>query len=124
LTALDGLDSCYMNLRVKDFVQSGLLKSFSDYKFVVNLYSRDLYFIGLKSGLLARAPSKKHDQIIIKASRVQASFRLSIERRWLERSLSLLLASVAIFLGENLFHNCRYYAHSHSLTLNRKSLIH
>ena len=40
----------YKNLCQKDFESTGLLSIFEDYRFLENIFSRDLYFVGFKKG--------------------------------------------------------------------------
>lgn len=124
LTALTELDSYYMNLRAIDLINTCLLRPFSDFRFAVNLYSRDLYFVGIKSGPFESVSPSRLDAIINKASRVGVSVQLSRSRKLLECSISVLLATAALLLGEKLFHSIRFYAHSLGIKTNRKSLIH
>jgi SAM-dependent methyltransferase len=125
LTALADNDAYYGNLSASDFKQSRLLQSFDCLLLDKNLYSRDLYFVGLKKEVTSQVILKMSlKKIKDKLAKVKASSAISPQRLAAEAFLSYSIATVARFLGENRFHDFRYYMRKAGIKVNRSSLIH
>lgn len=102
LTALNHFPDYYRNLSPADFKKElDLDGMFSEYKFFINPFSRDLYFIGVKHGGNAAIPAALSDDIkaIKKARRISA---LSEFRRRFKFLLHYISAKL---LGERLYHD-------------------
>lgn len=98
-------DNYYRNLDIYDFKRTGLLKSFSSYRFGKNFYSRDLYFVGIKNGGYC---SLDLEGIFEEARSIRTERKLSraqIAMAKISYSLRYLLAKL---LGEAKYHNLAF----------------
>ena len=102
LTSLKLSDSYYQNLDKYDFMRTGLLKNFSIYKFMNNLYTRDIYFIGIKQGGVA---SIDFDLISAEVSSMIKESELSLGQDIVAKTSYYFRYIIAKILGEKRYHN-------------------
>ncbi|WP_295392339.1 class I SAM-dependent methyltransferase [uncultured Thiodictyon sp.] len=110
LTAEVSGGNYYKNLDVSDFRRTGLLKNFTGFRFVRNIYAKDIYFIGIKKGdPLPQGIVRLLDCISDKASLLISEKPLPLSKiidaqlRWIARyALSKLV-------GEKRYHDIVFF---------------
>jgi SAM-dependent methyltransferase len=110
LTALEGHCDYYRNLTRRDFeARISLQNHFSDFLFVTNRYSKDLYFAGCKRDAVPNSNLKAKIESVRRAARrinegrkVHAGRALAANMEWWAKW------SLERALGETNYHNLRY----------------
>lgn len=124
LTALELGDPYYKNLTASDFKKTGLLEGLLCYKFGVNIYSNDLYFIGIKTG----APTDAADKVnhLFKKIKHNESGKPTSRLRAFKKKIQFAqMTAIASVVGEKIFHDI-HYAKKHAkaeLNLFCKKLV-
>jgi len=98
-------ENYYRNLDVSDFQRTRLLKGFSRYGFGKNIYSRDLYFVGIKKGGYC---SLDLEGIFGEARSIRSEHGLSKAQMTVVKISYFLRYLLAKMLGEAVYHNLAF----------------
>ena len=100
----------YRNLDVADFKKTGLLKNFSAYKFIKNIYSKDLYFIGFKEGVHDEENfvTERLNLLENDAKNIKNEKRLSFVGDILSRLSWVIRYLIAKIVGERMYHQLMF----------------
>lgn len=108
LTALSNYPDYYKNLKPKDFYQAfNLAEMFSEHLFILNPYSKDLYFVALKRSQGEPSNQLLNEYLIKRLrsiKREKPTNRFKQLRVWIKFYYRYAIATL---LGEKIYHNLR-----------------
>lgn len=109
LTALNNFPDYYKNLAPKDFRRNvDLNNGFESYRFFLNAYSKDLYFMGIKKKTTGEAMQSICPDIITRIKNIRREKHVSFISSLRHRLKFLYRYSLASVLGEGNYHDLKY----------------
>ncbi len=107
LTSTGDTHNYYHNLKEQDIRENIPLDNFfSEYKFFVNVYSRDLYLVAIKKGQSHR--TQISEQLVKNVAEIRKPKYMSVFARARYHFFFFTRAWVATLLGEKKYHDLRY----------------
>ncbi len=123
LTSENSFPDYYRNLEASDFEKNiDLAKHFDDFAFFTNVYSFDLYFVGIKKGGEGDAVGNKLCNLAEKMRGNTTPEGTSVLRAVRAYAKWIFKYSLAKLLGETAFHNLKYAFKKTSRTLRNKPI--
>jgi SAM-dependent methyltransferase len=108
LTAIQHGDPYYQNLTATDFIKTGLLGSFKYYKFESNIFTKDLYFVGVKR----EAPSDSNEKIttlIKRTNELNFAAKINPAKAFRKKISHAQITLLVWLIGEKRFHEVAYF---------------
>lgn len=109
-TDITNTEDYYMNLTSHDFTENiDLRQYFQDFRFFKNMYSKDLYFVGVKRGQ-AMVPniSEKLDKLMLAAESITTKAGASPGRRRLQKLISAAQDWFIPLIGDRTYRNAQH----------------
>lgn len=108
LTAINNFSNYYRNLSPADFRKNiNLDNHFSSYKFFINMYSKDLYFVGIKKGNSSH-PFVFDKEMVRRIENIRRNKPTSFLSNFVCKAKFLFKFALASLLGEQKYHDLRF----------------